>query len=221
MGILLATSDRLSLGDLAALLAPQFGFEQVLADLCRLARRLRPLLAPTTALKDISAGIVLQPHKTVVDYMTGSLANFPATISYKLDVEASHKLLASACVKCTAQLTGDPCQTARLGLLNAEIADLAQRVARSVGAASLYASHFWIHHTLISSPSMEDFQAVLGMLKVGLLHWVELESLSSRLLRAPRDLKALCQLVKVSSPDCLACLPFSLRVAEYVPLCLT
>jgi hypothetical protein len=91
------------------------------------------------------------------------------------------------------------CQIVDPSLLNNEVRDLAERIARYIPPHLQYACRNWAYH--LSHVQMSDipFEILSEFCSTWLLYWVEVCSLIGDLQNAIVGLDAVCQLLSVRS----------------------
>jgi hypothetical protein len=113
-------------------------------------------------------------------------------------------------VRCLAimnqQLRQDICDIRDPLLFNSELGDLAQRLERHVPAELRYASVHWMAHVASSGTGSHAlFDLLSSFCADHIFHWIEILSLTGRVLDADRGLQYVLAWCKVSHPLTILC----------------
>jgi hypothetical protein len=110
-----------------------------------------------------------------------------------------HKLFYQCVQVLNKDLCYDICGIRKLGLANADVQDLVERLASSVSEPLRYACRFWPVHMVASSPLTEPVSAaLLEFCTKHLLHWFEVLSLCDDLSSAAKHLPQITVWFQVS-----------------------
>jgi hypothetical protein len=108
-----------------------------------------------------------------------------STDLYAVDISAQHLRIALRCLQImndTDHLREDICNIGNPSLLNTEVTDLEQRLAKFVPLQLRYACRFWHVHLELAGTVSDAVTSQLGeFCKTHLLHWIELLSLLKEL----------------------------------------
>jgi hypothetical protein len=134
-------------------------------------------------------------HLSFPDFLSDSRRCF-ALPGYVVKLESDHLRIVEHCLEQMNHLLRyDICHIGDPSLLNAEVADLKDRVTRYVSLSLRYACRFWVAHWLehirASGPRSEVPSALEEFCSQHLLHWIEALSLTgdlSLLIRVMPDL---------------------------------
>jgi hypothetical protein len=116
--------------------------------------------------------------------------------------ELQHCDLAIRCLTImNSQLRQDICEIRNPSLFNSKVEDLDQRLARHVSGELRYASVHWMAHVASSGTGNDVlFDVLLGFCAGHIFHWIEVLSLTGRVLDADRGLQKVLTWCKVSHP---------------------
>jgi hypothetical protein len=141
-------------------------------------------------------------HLSFPDFLSDSLRCFELS-GYVVDPDSDHLRIVEHCLEhMNSLLRYDMCHIGDPSLLNAEVADLKDRVIRYISASLQYACRFWVTHWLEHIRAAGSRSKVPSALEEfcseHLLHWIEVLSLTGDLYSLQQVMPDLISAVKVS-----------------------
>jgi hypothetical protein len=140
-------------------------------------------------------------HLSFPDFLSDSLRCFELS-GYVVDPENDHLRITEHCLEHMNRLLRyDMCHIGDPSLLNAEVADLKDRVIQNISATLRYACRFWVTHWLEHMHAAGSQSKVPSALEEfcseHILHWIEVLSLTDDLYSLQRVMPDLMLAMKV------------------------
>jgi hypothetical protein len=138
-------------------------------------------------------------HPSFVDYLTSPERCFDSR--FLVDTGAQHRFLAGGCLQVMhQQLRVNICELKPF-LLDSEVEDLADRIARKIPEALEHACRFWADHIFSVQPNAELHDLVKIFFYEDLLAWLEVSGLLGAFSSASHTLNTAVGWLKVRLPN--------------------
>ncbi|EIW78903.1 hypothetical protein CONPUDRAFT_166773 [Coniophora puteana RWD-64-598 SS2] len=139
----------------------------------------RPVLVPLAAIVYVPPIDSAEPVATYHTSLRDFLWDESQSQEFYFSPAAAHFSLATNCLELMdGPLTKDICDLGDASRLHTEIEEFTAKRDKAIYPALAYAARFWLHHLCESPPNPELQDLLSRFVKVHILHWIEVASLT-------------------------------------------